>query len=323
MKRLITSASLAAVLVAIALAAAIRAEDSSPSTNDAPTTAKTAQATATTIDSSHSDFFDAIDAGQIAVKLIVMNDHAARLIVTNTTNQPVSLKMPEAFAGVPIVAQLGGAGGARAGGGTRGSSRSGNSNTQQSVGGGGGGIGGGLGGGGGGGGFFSIPPEKTEKLDYEVLCLNHGLRDPSSATPYKIVPADAVVDRPAVVELLKAFGRGELKHNGAQAAAWHLNNDLSWDEIKAMLQGTKRSFRRPPYFTPEEVRQAMAYANTAMQLADTNAAEYQRAKKSKAEKAKKLQASDKLSTTDSASKEPSLVDASDKKDAAHPAVDKK
>ncbi len=262
------------------------------------------------------EFFDAVDAGQISAKFIAMNDHEARLILTNNTNQPVNLKLPEAFAGVPVAAQFGGGGAAR-GGGVRGgggrSTSTGGGGQQQSVGGGGGGGGIGGGGGGGGGGFFSVPPEKTEKVDIAVLCLNHGLRDPSSSTAYKIVPADSVVDRPAVVELLKAFGRGDLKHSAAQAAAWHLNNDLSWQELSAQLQGTKRSFRRPPYFSADEIRTGMTYATEATRLADANADEYKRAKKEKAEKAAKLESSDARSRTDSPSKEPVKTEAVEKK----------
>src|SRR5262245_32495410 len=106
------------------------------------------------------EFFSAMETGEIKAKLIVMNDHEARLIVTNNTKQPLNLKMPEAFAGVPVAAQFGGAGGGggRVGGGGRSTTTGGGG--QQSVGGGGGGLGGGLGGGGGGGGLFSIPPEK-------------------------------------------------------------------------------------------------------------------------------------------------------------------
>jgi hypothetical protein len=259
------------------------------------------------------EFFEAVDAGKINAKFIALNDHEAKLIVTNNTNQPVNLKLPEAFAGVPIAAQFGGGGGARGGGGgARGGGGrgggGGGGGQQQSVGGGGGGGIGGGGGGGGGGGFFSIPPEKTEKIEIAVVCLDHGLRDPSSSAPYKMVPADSVVARPAVVELLKAFGRGELKHGAAQAAAWHLNNDLSWQQLAAKLQGTKRSFRRPPYFSPEDIRTGMAYATEAERLAIANADEYIRLKKERADKAAKSESSDVRSTTDTQTKEPAKTD---------------
>ena len=186
---------------------------------------------------------------------------------------------------------------------------------QQSVGGGGGGGigggGGGRGGGGGGGGFFSVPPEKTAKMDMAVVCLDHGLRDPSSSAPYKMVPANSVIDRPAVVELLKAFGNGQLKHGAAQAAAWHLNNDLSWKELAAKQQGTKRSLSRPPYFAADDIRAGMAYATEAERLAVVNADEYQRAKEERAKKAVKAENSVARSTTDSTSKEVAKIDAPD------------
>jgi hypothetical protein len=285
--------------------------------NEATATPKSVAAAAAP--GSGVEFFEAVDAGQINAKFIALNDHEAKLIVTNNTNQPLNLKLPEAFAGVPVAAQFGGGGGgARGGGGggaRGGSSRSGSSGggQQQSVGGGGGGGIGGGGGGGGGGGFFSVPPEKTEKIDIAVVCLDHGLRDPSSATAYKMVPADTIVDRPAVVELLKAFGRGELKHGAAQAAAWHLNNDLSWQQLAAKLQGTKRSFKRPPYFSADEIRMGMTYATEAERLAVVNADEYNRAKKERAEKAAKTESSDARSTTDSESKEPAKTDTTEKK----------
>ncbi len=262
------------------------------------------------------EFFDAVDAGQINAKFIALNDHEAKLIVTNNTNQPVNLKLPEAFAGVPVAAQFGGGGGARGGGGGARTGGGGGGGGQQSVGGGGGGGGlGGGGGGGGGGGFFSVPPEKTAKIDIAVVCLDHGLRDPSSSAPYKMVPADSHVDRPAVVELLKAFGRGELNHAATQAAAWHLNSNLSWQQLAAKQQGTKRSFRRPPYFSADEIRIGMTYATEAQRLAEANADEYKRAKKERAEKAIKSDSSDVRSTTDTETNEPAKTDAVKNQDA--------
>src|SRR5882757_254824 len=103
-----------------------------------------------------TDLFQALDNHQVDVKFIAKSDHDARVLVKNNTNQPLHLQMPEAFAGVPALAQFGGGGGA--------------------------------GGGGGGGGFFSVPPEETAKIDVPVVCLNHGLREPNSSAAYNLVP---------------------------------------------------------------------------------------------------------------------------------------
>jgi hypothetical protein len=226
--------------------------------------------------------FEAMDDGRVDVTFIAKSDKAARILITNRQKQPVHLQLPEAFVGVPVLAQgFGGGGGGRGGGGGGfggGGGGLGGGGGQQSVGGGLGGGGGGLGGGGlgGGGGVFSVPPEKTAKINVPVVCLNHGLQNPSSSNKYKIVPAEEHLDRPAVVELLKAFGRGELHHASTQAAAWHLNNDISWQQLATKLQGTRRSPRRPPYFSRQEIQAGMAYANEAARLAEANAAQYVR-----------------------------------------------
>ncbi|HJQ81441.1 MAG TPA: hypothetical protein VJ828_15880 [Lacipirellulaceae bacterium] len=232
------------------------------------------------------EFFQAMEEGQVDVKFIAKSDRAARILIKNKTQHPINLQLPEAFAGVPVLAQIGGGG--RGGGGFGGGGRGGGgfggggSGGGQSVGGGLGGGGGGLGGGGlgGGGGIFSIPPEETAKINVPVVCLDHGLKNPSSANKYTIVPAEQHLDRPEVIELLKAFGRGELQHGAAQAAAWHLNSDLSWSELAAKLQGTRRSLSRPPYFSREEIQAGMAYASEAHRLAQANANQYRQEKSS-------------------------------------------
>ena len=217
------------------------------------------------------EFFQAKADGLLEVKFIAKNDHAARVILRNTTNQPMDVKLPEAFAGIPVLAQFGGGGGGGFGGGGRGGGGFGGGGMgggSQGMGGGMGGMGGGgMGGMGGGGGFFSIPPEKVRRIDLPVVCLDHGKKDPSSSMPYEIVPVDEYVDRPEVVHLLKAFGYGELQHAAAQAATWHLNNDISWPALAAKRQGTRRSFNRPPYFRRQELQAAVAYAKEARRRA--------------------------------------------------------
>lgn len=246
-------------------------------------------ATSNSVEPLAVEFFDAVKAGQLDAKFIAKSDREARLLITNKAGQPLSVRLPEAFVGVPVLAQFGGGRGGGGfggrGGGGFGGGRTGGGGFgggQQSVGGGFGG--GGFGGVGGGGGFFSVPPEQTVKLEMPVLCLDHGLRNPSSSKPYAIVPATDHLDRPAVVELLKGFGRGELNHAAAQAAAWYLNNDLSWQELAAKRQGTRRSPSRLPYFSADEIKAAMAYADEARRLAELNRLHYQREAQKKVER---------------------------------------
>jgi hypothetical protein len=264
-------------------------------------TAKQAQATDT---SDAIGLFEAMDGGEADVTFIAKNDREARLLITNKTNLPLNLNLPAAFAGVPALAQFGG--GAAGGGGFGGGGRTGGGGGQQAVGGGMGGGGGGLG---GGGGIFSIPPEKTAKINLAVVCLDHGLRNPSSSKPYKIVPASAHVDRPAVVELLQAFGRGELDHGAAQAAAWHLNNDLSWQELAAKREGTRRTPSRQPYFTPQQIQAGMAYAAEASRLAEVNREAHEREHTAQLKKLNAPIDSHSRSTSEQAPLEPEATEA--------------
>lgn len=211
---------------------------------------------------SYVDLGKAIENGTLEMDFIARSDHDARVILRNRTARELRLRFPEAFAGVPaIVAQnFGGGGGGFGGGGQGGGGGS------QGVGGGGGGLGGG-GQGGGGGGLFSIPPEKVSKIDLPVVCLDYGKKDPSSSKAYEMVDVDLYVERPEVVELLKAFGRGELNHNATQAAVWALNNDVPWAELAAKRKGTPRDAYRPPYFTQKEIEVGIAYAKEAVRRA--------------------------------------------------------
>ncbi len=208
------------------------------------------------------ELFAAMQDGTVEVKFIAKSDHDARVLITNKTNNDIEVKLPEAFVALPVVAQFGGQGG---GGGGLGGGGLGGGGGTQGAGGGFGGGGGGVGGGGigGGGGAFSIPAEQVGKLNVAILCLDHGKKDPSSSKPYKIHPVDAYVDKPEVVELLKAFGRGELEHHSAQAAVWHMQNEMPWQELSAKLTGTVRSISRQPYFSRAHLEAAYAYVGEA------------------------------------------------------------
>jgi hypothetical protein len=284
MKRHIRFTCLGLALGAIAFGAALTVKKSAAASNSKASAA-----------AKEVELFAGMQNGDLDVTIIAKNDHAARVIIANKTGMPVNIKLPEAFAAVPALAQFGGGGGGGQGGGGFGGGGGGGG--QQT---GGGGFGGGGGGqGGGGGGLFSIPPEVTAKIPVALVCLDHGLTDPSSSKPYKLVPADSHVDKPAVIELLKAFGRGELDHGAAQAAVWNLNSNMSWDALAAKQTGTVRNIRRSPYFSAEQIRAGMAYAQEATRRADAAAAAKE-AETNKEEKpsATEENSSEERSTTD-------------------------
>jgi hypothetical protein len=66
--------------------------------------------------------------------------------------------------------------------------------------------------------------------------------------------------------LCQMFGNGQINQRAAQAAAWHLNNGMTWQQLAAKrrshLNGTSQ-----PYFSPEEIQAAMQLSTTAERTA--------------------------------------------------------
>jgi hypothetical protein len=206
------------------------------------------------------DMFAGIDSGDIQVKFIPKNDREATIVVKNTTDQPLSVRIPDAFVGVPVLAQAAG-GGVGVGGGGRTTTRAGNQNQNQTTGGGGGG-------GGFGGGGFNIPPESTERVKVPIVCLEHGKKDPNAQVPYEIKPLDTFTSDVNVRSLLTMLGSGKLDQQAAQAAAWHFANGMSWEELAAKkIHHTIGNRPDEPYFTPDQIRLAMQIASQAEVMA--------------------------------------------------------
>jgi hypothetical protein len=206
------------------------------------------------------DMFSAIESGQIAVRLIPKDSTQSRVFIENKTDKPLSVKLPETFGAVPVLAQRGPGGGG--GGGSRSSSTGGQS---QSMGGGMGGMGGG---GGGGMGMFNVPPEKVGQFRVATVCLEHGKGEPNERIPYEIKPLDKVANRPAVVELCRALGTGQVNQRAAQAAAWFLNNDISWQELSAKRYRYANGVLGESYFKPQEIQAGMQLAAMSVKIAD-------------------------------------------------------
>jgi hypothetical protein len=217
-------------------------------------------------DKTSVNLFDAIKRGDIGVKFIPHDSRDGQLLVMNKTHQPLTVKLPDAFAAVPVLAQAAGAGGNT----TRKSSNSNNSSQNQGVGGGGGMgmMGGGMM---GGGGAFDVAPEKVAKIKLETVCLEHGKKEPNAHVPYEIRPIESFTSDPNVQELCKLLGTGQIDQHAAQAAAWHLANHMTWEQlldkkIHHLIGGDEI------YFSRDEILAAMKITDRAMKLAEAHAA---------------------------------------------------
>ena len=192
--------------------------------------------------------FKGIEDGQLEAKFVPKDANGGFILVTNATEEPVTVELPDAFVAVQVLKQFGGMGGGGLGGGLGGGGGGlggggqGGGQNQNAGGGfgggqggggqGGGGLGGGQGGGGqGGGGFFSIPPERTVRVPFVSACLNHGKPDPSARLEYKLVPVEEYTKDEVLTELIRMVGSGSVNQHSAQAAIWTRTDNMNWQTL--------------------------------------------------------------------------------------------
>ena len=204
------------------------------------------------------DLFAAQQSGELEIEFIARDEHHGRLLVTNHSDRPLSVRLPEAFAAAPVLAQFGNN--------NRPANAANNPQTPQSV-----GTGVMPGGGnrnvnffnnpGGGNrnnglqGIFNVAPEKTVTLRLDTLCLEHGKPTPRPTHKYEVKPLETVNSQPAVRELLKLYAGGGHDRQVAQAAVWHLANDVRWQDLAAKRRQHANNTSEP-FFTPRELADA-------------------------------------------------------------------
>ena len=198
------------------------------------------------------ELFAALEADQVAVKLIPKNAEQATDIVENKTKRPLSIKMPEAFVGMPVLAQdFGGGGNDRGGGG----------GSNQAMGGG-MGMMGGMGGM-GMGGFFNVGPERVGKIKVKTVCLEHGKEDPNPRVPYELKPITAFTQNAELIEVCRMLGNQKIDQVSAQAAAWHLSDGLTWQQLAAKVKVRHLNGRQTMFFNALHLNKALAAVQEA------------------------------------------------------------
>jgi hypothetical protein len=215
------------------------------------------------------ELFAGIKSGDIEVKVIPKDAKEGTVTIKNNTGKPLTIKVPEVLAGVPVLAQgLGGIGGAGAGNANNGGYGGGGGGNQGFGGGMMGGMGGMMGGMGGGmggmgGGFFNVPADKVGKFQLVTVCLDHGKKDPNPRVPYELVPIESYAKDPAVTEVLKLMVKGKLDQQSAQAACWHLQNGLTWEELATKIGVKHLNGTVEAYFTPANLERALTATRAA------------------------------------------------------------
>lgn len=199
------------------------------------------------------ELFAAMKAGQIDVRVIHKDASAAKALITNKSGKALNLKLPDAVAAVHVLKQQMGGGMGMGGIGAGMGQASGGGMGGGGMGGGGMGGGGGLG---GGGGMFNIAPEKVGEIPMTTVCLEHGKPDPRSSMHYELRPIESLVKSKEAVEVLKLLNQGAIPQRVAQILAWHLNNEMSFEQL-ASKQIQHLDGSSYPYFNLDEIRAAM------------------------------------------------------------------
>ena len=217
------------------------------------------------------ELFAGMKSGEIEVKVFPKDAKEGTVTIRNKTGKPLTIKVPEALAGVPVLGQgLAGLGGGGAGDPNGGGAGGGN----QGFGGGMmGGMGGGMGGmgmGGMGGGFFNVAADKVGKFKLTTVCLDHGLKDPNPRIPYELVPIESYAKDPAVTEVLKLMVKGKIDQHSAQAACWHLQNGLSWEELATKIGVKHLNGSVEPYFSTINLERALAVTRAAQKAVESS-----------------------------------------------------
>jgi hypothetical protein len=224
------------------------------------------------------ELFDAMASGDLDVKVIAKDATTGKVLIKNTTKRPLAIKLPEVFAAVPAAAQffpVGGPLGAGPGGlnnGLLGANGQGNQFQNQPLGGafqgqqglpgangffpgGGNGIGNGNF---GVPGIFKVEPEKVGKLKITTVCLEHGKPDPKARIEYALKPLDSLTSNAKTIETVRMLARGEIDQKSAQAAAWHVENGLTWQKLARGVGTRHLSGIFEPMFTREQLKRAQA-----------------------------------------------------------------
>lgn len=243
-------------------------------------------------DAAQVPLFTGMKNGSFDATVIAKDAYGGNLLVTNNTDQPLTVQLPDAFVAVNVLKQLGNQFGNNnifpngAGGNQFANGGSGGGNGQaQNIG---GGVPGGVGngnnflfpGGNGNNGFFpggngnangnaffSIPPEATLKVKFVSACLNHGDPQPTIRTKYQIVPVETYTADTAYHEVLRLVGTGKLSRKAAQAAVWHYSDNMSWQQLAS--KSAIHLGRRVPYFSIQELKQAQKIVEYAKENAES------------------------------------------------------
>lgn len=229
------------------------------------------------------DVFDAIDQQLVAVRYIAVSSSRGNLIAENLTDQEIIVRLPDAIAARPVLAQAADPFGANGlannnNGGGGGQSVGGNANGgQQGIGQQGFGQPGigqqGVGFQAGGqafqnGGLMRIGPAKTRKRTVVTVCLQYGKPDPVPAMKYELVRFESLDTDPLIERLCRELGGPDLTTSAGQAAAWHLIDSIAWTELETLNRLESKYLGNVRRFSNTDITHAKNWTDASHSVAN-------------------------------------------------------
>ncbi len=118
------------------------------------------------------------------------------------------------------------------------------------------------------GGFFDVAPERAGKIKVATVCLEHGKLDPNPRVAYELRPITDFTNDLAVAEVCSMLGAGKLDQSTAQAAAWHLTDGLTWQELASKIKVKHLNGTVEMYFNAQQLQVANQVAQLAREKAE-------------------------------------------------------
>jgi hypothetical protein len=109
-------------------------------------------------------------------------------------------------------------------------------------------------------GIFRVAAGRVGKIRAAAVCLEHGKPEPNSRMHYRIVPIQEFQSDPRIARICQLLASGEVSQNVAQAAAWHVANGLTWEELAAQDRSRSQYTGNEKFFTRDELELAMRVA---------------------------------------------------------------
>ena len=113
---------------------------------------------------------------------------------------------------------------------------------------------------------FTVAPGKTIALRSLTVCLDYGLREPTTRMPYRLVAIDTVSHDPRLALVLGGLASGQISQKIAQAAAWHVSSGRTWEQLTAEVIDRAGGDPDVPVFSAAELVAAKRVVEIAARL---------------------------------------------------------